>query len=187
MRAVNNHPDLDIRYFLTDHLGSTVALADSSGSIVSSTSYDSFGNVISKQATASAASSTGNATPNIATAYHYTGREYDSDTGFYYYRNRWYDPEIGRFISEDPIGFAGEDVNLYGYVWNNPYGFIDPFGYQGWGERFADWLDSGIEKARSGAQGDARNWGWNGTVKRSGFCENSSKLKHDLFLKDAQY
>ena len=46
----------------------------------------------------------------------------------YYYRNRWYDPEIGRFISEDPIGFAGGDINLYGYVGNNPQNFIDPYG-----------------------------------------------------------
>ena len=123
------------RYFLTDHLGSTVALTDSSGTIVSSTTYDSFGNAAPKQATGSAASGTGNAassagkaTPNIATTYRYTGREYDEDTGLYYYRNRWYDPETGRFISEDPIGFAGGDINLYGYVGNNPQSFVDPFG-----------------------------------------------------------
>ena len=101
-----------VRYFLTDHLGSTVALADASGAIVSSTSYDSFGNAAS----------------SIPTSYQYTGREYDADTGLYYYRNRWYDPETGRFISEDPIGFAGGDINLYGYVGNNPHGYIDPFG-----------------------------------------------------------
>ena len=101
-----------VRYFLTDHLGSTEALADATGAIVSSTSYDSFGN----------------STSNIATTYRYTGREYDADTGLYYYRNRWYDPEIGRFISEDPIGFAGGDVNLYRYVWNSPYNFTDPYG-----------------------------------------------------------
>ena len=123
------------RYFLTDHLGSTVALTDSSGTIVSSTTYDSFGNAAPKQATGSAASGTGNAassagkaTPNIAASYRYTGREYDADTGLYYYRNRWYDPEIGRFISEDPIGFAGGDINLYGYVWNNPQSWTDPSG-----------------------------------------------------------
>ena len=118
-----------IRYFLTDHLGSTEALTDASGTITSSTSYDSFGNAIPKQAAGSAASGAGNAAPNVATSYRYTGREYDADTGLYYYRNRWYDPEIGRFISEDPIGFAGGDVNLYGYVGNNPHGYIDPFGF----------------------------------------------------------
>ena len=34
----------------------------------------------------------------------------------------------GRFISKDPIGFAGGDVNLYGYVLNDPVNFIDPIG-----------------------------------------------------------
>jgi hypothetical protein len=32
------------------------------------------------------------------------------------------------FISEDPIGFKGEDVNLYAYVLNNPANFRDPLG-----------------------------------------------------------
>ena len=36
----------------------------------------------------------------------YTGREWDPETGLYYYRARYYDPKVGRFISEDPIGFA---------------------------------------------------------------------------------
>jgi uncharacterized protein RhaS with RHS repeats len=34
----------------------------------------------------------------------------------------------GRFISKDPIGFAGGDVNLYGYVQNNPVNLTDPEG-----------------------------------------------------------
>ncbi|MDF1615822.1 RHS repeat-associated core domain-containing protein, partial [Desulfurivibrio dismutans] len=37
-------------------------------------------------------------------------------------------PAIGRFISQDPIGFAGGDVNLYGYVLNDPVNWIDPWG-----------------------------------------------------------
>jgi RHS repeat-associated protein len=48
--------------------------------------------------------------------------------GFYYMRARYYDPAVGRFISEDPIGFDGGDVNLYAYVLNNPILFIDPWG-----------------------------------------------------------
>jgi hypothetical protein len=39
-----------------------------------------------------------------------------------------YNPNTGRFISEDPIGFAGEDFNLYRYVENNSMKYIDPYG-----------------------------------------------------------
>jgi hypothetical protein len=41
---------------------------------------------------------------------------------------RYYDPSTGRFISEDPIGFAGGDVNLSAYAKNNPINSIDPSG-----------------------------------------------------------
>jgi RHS repeat-associated protein len=40
---------------------------------------------------------------------------------------RYYDPEVGRFLSPDPIGFAG-GLNLYEYCHNNPVGCIDPDG-----------------------------------------------------------
>jgi len=45
-----------------------------------------------------------------------------------YYRARYYDPKVGRFVSEDPIGFLGGDVNLYAYVRNRPSGWVDPSG-----------------------------------------------------------
>jgi hypothetical protein len=45
-----------------------------------------------------------------------------------YSRARFYDAKLGRFISEDPIGFRGGDVNLFGYVGNNPQNFTDPSG-----------------------------------------------------------
>jgi RHS repeat-associated protein len=48
--------------------------------------------------------------------------------GFYYMRARYYDPTVGRFISEDPSGFDGWDVNLYAYVGGNPVLRIDPQG-----------------------------------------------------------
>jgi len=34
----------------------------------------------------------------------------------------------GRFISKDPISFAGGDLNLYGMVQNNPVNWTDPLG-----------------------------------------------------------
>jgi RHS repeat-associated protein len=78
------------------------------------TSYDSFGN----------------ATNNLSTRYQFTGREFDNFTGLHYYRARWYDGNLGRFISEDPIGFGGGDINLYGYVRNNSIRHRDPSGKQ---------------------------------------------------------
>jgi RHS repeat-associated protein len=99
-------------YFLQDHLGSTTALANSLGAVVSQKSYDSFGNQ----------------SPGVTlTRYGYTGREFDSDTGLYYYRARWYDPKLGRFISEDPIGLNG-GLNMYTYAKSNPQNMRDPWG-----------------------------------------------------------
>ncbi|MGD9630854.1 MAG: RHS repeat-associated core domain-containing protein [Pyrinomonadaceae bacterium] len=100
-------------YFLADHLGSTNALTDSTGAITASQSYDSFGNPMNS---------------NFPTRYQFTGREYDQTTGLQFSRARMYDPKLGRFISEDPIGFEGGDVNLYGYLRNKPLSYRDPLG-----------------------------------------------------------
>src|SRR5262249_18812164 len=48
--------------------------------------------------------------------------------GLYNYRARFYSPTAGRFVSEDPIGFAGSIPNLYAYAENSPSDQIDPFG-----------------------------------------------------------
>ncbi|WP_442955511.1 RHS repeat-associated core domain-containing protein [Paraburkholderia sp. MPAMCS5] len=39
---------------------------------------------------------------------------------FVYYRNRYYSPATGRFITEDPIGWASGQTNAYAYVSGNP-------------------------------------------------------------------
>ena len=49
---------------------------------------------------------------------------------FVYYRNRYYHPATGRFISEDPIGWASRQTNAYAYVNGNPVQFADPAGLQ---------------------------------------------------------
>jgi len=76
----------------------------------------------------------------------FTGREYDSETGLYFYRARYYDPAIGRFISEDPIGFEGGDLNLYAYVRNNPVNFSDPTGEAIDIDKFVQKVDSNAQK-----------------------------------------
>lgn len=47
---------------------------------------------------------------------------------------RYYDPVIGRFYSNDPIGFRDvHSFNRYTYVNNNPYKYTDPTGMLGEG------------------------------------------------------
>jgi RHS repeat-associated protein len=47
--------------------------------------------------------------------------------GLYYMRARWYDPELGRFLSEDPVGIQG-GLNLYAFGGNDPINATDPTG-----------------------------------------------------------
>lgn len=102
------------RNLLTDALGSTVALTDAAGSVLTSYTYEPFG----KTTTTGAANSN---------PYQFTGREADTPS-LYNYRARYHSAALGRFISEDPLGFGGGDTNLYAYVGNSPGNFTDPSG-----------------------------------------------------------
>jgi RHS repeat-associated protein len=56
------------------------------------------------------------------------GGQTDDATGLVYFWNRWYDPQVGRWVSEDPIRHLSDNMNLYGYVQNNPATFLDFLG-----------------------------------------------------------
>jgi RHS repeat-associated protein len=101
-------------FYLTDALGSVVSMADATGAVAASYRYQPFGEPTPQ----------GSPTAN---PFQFTARERD-DTGLTYYRARYYDPALQRFISEDPISFAGGDANLYGYVANGPVNHGDPLG-----------------------------------------------------------
>jgi RHS repeat-associated protein len=59
----------------------------------------------------------------------YTGHKFDTDLGLSYMQARYYDPVIGRFYSNDPVGFKGvHSFNRYAYANNNPYKYTDPDG-----------------------------------------------------------
>jgi len=105
---------MENRTFHHDQVNSVVAVSDHNGKAVQEHSYGPFGETFD---------SSGSSQNTMK----YTGREQDDETGLYYYRARYYDPELGRFISEDPIGFKG-GINFYAYVGNNPLIYNDPSG-----------------------------------------------------------
>ena len=98
-----------------DHLGSIRYLTDTSGAIVNAYDYDSYGRPLFGMT-------------SFDQPFAYTGREWDAATGLYHYRARQYDAETGRFLQEDPIGFAAGDLNIYRYVGSNPLSYADPSG-----------------------------------------------------------
>jgi RHS repeat-associated protein len=145
-------------YYHADGLGSITALSNASGSIVQTYSYDSFGNMT--------------ATGSISQPFTYTAREYDSETGMYFYRARYYDPKVGRFVTKDPIGFGGGDVNLYSYTGQNPVNYTDPYGLLSSAEALAHYL---------GGSGTALSMQFNeintSSVRVTSFPQVQSELK----------
>ncbi len=96
----------------------------------------------------------------------YQGQMHDIDTGLYYNRYRYFDPETGQYTQQDPIGLAGGNPTLYGYV-NDPNILIDPFGLRKVdlsgsdstgrplkSSNYSVWFETGIpEEIQSGTRG----------------------------------
>jgi RHS repeat-associated protein len=113
-------PGGNVRWALSDQQGSVRDVIDNAGNKLNQIRYDSFGTMVSQS------------NPNQSFRFGYTGRDYDAETGMNYYRSRYYDPKVGRFISEDSIGFAAGDTNLSRYVFNSPTNYTDPSGMIVW-------------------------------------------------------
>ena len=98
-------------YHHTDHLGTTVCITNTSGTVVWECEEDAFGNEKDKT--------------NSSFIPNFTGKLLDLNTGLYYFNARWYAPDIGRFITEDP---ARDGRNWFVYCRNNPCKYTDSNG-----------------------------------------------------------
>jgi len=104
---------------ISDHLGSPrLVINTTDNTIAQRMDYDDWGNV------------TQDTSPGFQ-PFGFAGGIYDRDTGLTRFGARDYDPETGRWTAKDPIGFEGEDTNLYGYTFSDPVNYIDPDGFSG--------------------------------------------------------
>ncbi|WP_238325813.1 RHS repeat domain-containing protein [Bryobacter aggregatus] len=113
-------------YPVTDHLGSTRAWFDQTGTVTQRVDYEPFGGEIQR---AGVAGYSGVGDP----AQKFTGKERDAETGLDYFGARYLMAGQGRFGSPDAplVDQHVEDPqswNLYGYVRNNPLSHVDPTG-----------------------------------------------------------
>ena len=112
----------DIKWPFTDHLGTPRDLASyDSGTdettIENHRIFESFGQLVTQ--------TNGSFTVNIG----FTGVFFEATIGYNYHRARWLDVRTGRWVSEDPIGFASGDGNLVRYAENSPLIYVDPSGF----------------------------------------------------------
>ncbi|WP_235591745.1 RHS repeat-associated core domain-containing protein, partial [Pseudomonas syringae] len=104
-----------VRYSLSDHLGSSTLELDQQGGLISQESYYPFGGTAWWAARS--------AVEAKYKTVRYSGKERDA-SGLYYYGYRYYAPWLQRWISPDVSG-EDTDLNLYKMLRNNPVNHVD--------------------------------------------------------------
>ena len=106
----------EIHYTLDDHLGSSNARLDDSGSIIDRQEFYPFGDTSLRTYSKK--------------RYQYVGKEKDAESGLIYYGARYYAAWTCRFISVDPLAAQYAHLTSYNYASNSPIGQLDVDGLQ---------------------------------------------------------
>ncbi|MDN3222573.1 RHS repeat-associated core domain-containing protein [Pseudomonas nunensis] len=108
-----------IAWYQCDHLGTPQELTDQQGEMAWSAQYKVWGQAIEQRSSSAQRQGLNN-------PIRFQGQYHDHETGLHYNRHRYYDPGVGRFVSRDPIGYAG-GINFYQYA-ISPTQWVDPSG-----------------------------------------------------------
>ncbi len=100
--------------YVLDQLGTPTELIDDAGEIAWAADYAPHGEVTAIRVN------------RVEQPFRMLGQYYDEELGWHYNYFRYYHPLLGRFMSPDPVCFAG-GINLYRYA-PNPVNWVDPFG-----------------------------------------------------------
>ncbi len=101
---------------ISDHIGTPLQAIDTQGNKVWERTLDIYGKVRKET------EETANFVPFL-----FQGQYLDTETELVYNYKRYYSQETGAYISQDPIGLAGGNPTIYGYV-KDPNSWIDVFG-----------------------------------------------------------
>ena len=176
----------DIRYFLTDHLGSVRSIVDQTGTVKERNDYYPFGTRYSQ--------SGGNVDPTNRLKYNGKEEQTTGNLGYLDYGARMYDAELGRWFSVDPMAESYYSLSSYNYCANSPILFIDPDG------QAMDWFvdadgslyyDPFMKKGDESKLGDSWSWlgenGMFGTPDRNILNKYSNRISKKGFSTKEMY
>ncbi|CAM3545463.1 RHS repeat-associated core domain-containing protein [Pseudomonas floridensis] len=159
----DDKPENTLYYFHTDQIGTPLEMTDTDGQIVWQATYKAWGSL--------EALTVNEVEQNLR----FQGQYFDEETGLHYNTFRYYDPEVGRFVTQDPIGLEGGS-NLYRYA-PSPIGWIDPLGL--------------CKRSSSGAKGvnkakyDLERNGYKVVSEEVTIKVNGSRIRADIVAQDA--
>jgi RHS repeat-associated protein len=138
------------RYYQFDPQGSVAHRINASESFVASAKHDAYGQAMNVPGPSQGGD-----------PYGYNGRwgyYMDSETGLHYCQQRYYDAAAGRWLTRDPIGYAG-GMNPYGYCGGAPVGNVDPDGRRkvSFIDPVWEWYHNGIGETERTI---IRTWDW---------------------------
>jgi RHS repeat-associated protein len=111
---IAKHENEAVWFYHLDHTGTPLEMTDVRGELAWHCQYRANGALNSNEAF------------RTENDLRFPGQYFDRESGLHYNSNRYYDPQIGRFITQDPIGIFG-GINFYRYA-PNPVNWIDPLG-----------------------------------------------------------
>ena len=118
-------------YFIKNLQGDIVAMADATGAIKCSYTYNSWGKVLSIAGPNGTPSLTDHTNPANINPFRYRGYYYDAENQLYWLQSRFYDPNTGRFLNADGYVSTGQGLlstNMFLYCLNDPIQFVDDSG-----------------------------------------------------------
>lgn len=169
----------DVRYVMTDYIGSICAVTDDAGNVLQQVSFDAWGRRRDPQTWALYGVT--NASPSaLYFGRGYTGHEHLEKFDLINMNGRMYDPTLCRMLSVDNYNnnvSSTIGMNRYAYALNNPLKYTDPTGNFAVVDSWSVGFVHGFFSTGSG------RWsaGWNEANLRAG---NDAKIWVGLFVSD---
>ena len=145
---------LKTAFYHADGNGNITALLSTNGLVLAWYQYTPFGTTLAQSGPLA-----------DANVYRFSSKAWHERTGLYYYGYRFYSPNLQRWLNADPIQEEG-GINLYGFVFNDSVGLVDPLG-EAASDQIADpWIKQ-VHAGRDMLMSGGTGWGsvlWNTCV-----------------------